>query len=72
MFVATLRNSLTAKLLLAFASTVILSTESHGTHDRVLLSGGSGILQGLSDPLYLWLFKADLLFDAMKRAEDTN
>jgi hypothetical protein len=34
-----------AKLLLAFASTVILGSESHGSHDLILLSGGSGSLQ---------------------------
>jgi hypothetical protein len=37
--------SLTAKLLLAFASIVILASESHGTHDLILLSDGSGNLQ---------------------------
>jgi hypothetical protein len=35
---------LTAKLLLALASTVILGSESRGTHDHILLSGGSGSL----------------------------
>jgi hypothetical protein len=34
--------SLTAKFLLAFASTVILDSESRGTHDLTLRSGGSG------------------------------
>jgi hypothetical protein len=33
---------MTAKLLLALASTVILGSESHGIHDRNLLSDGSG------------------------------
>jgi hypothetical protein len=33
---------LTAKLLLALASTVIFDSESHGTVDRILLSEGSG------------------------------
>jgi hypothetical protein len=36
---------LTAKLLLALASTVILGSESHGTHEHILVSGGSGCLQ---------------------------
>jgi hypothetical protein len=35
----------TAKLLLALASTVILGSESHGTHDHVLLCHESGSLQ---------------------------
>jgi hypothetical protein len=29
------------KLLLALASTMIFGSESHGTHDHILLSGGS-------------------------------
>jgi hypothetical protein len=33
---------LTAKLLPVLASTVILSSESHGTHENILLSYGSG------------------------------
>jgi hypothetical protein len=33
------------KLLLALASTLIRGSESHGTHDHVLLSDGSGSLQ---------------------------
>jgi hypothetical protein len=41
----TLTDWLTAKLLLAVASTVILGSESHRTHDHILLSGGSGSLQ---------------------------
>jgi hypothetical protein len=36
---------LTIKLLLALASTAILGSEAHGTHDHILLSEGSGILQ---------------------------
>jgi hypothetical protein len=36
---------LTAELLLALASTVILGSESHETHDRILLSDGRGSLQ---------------------------
>jgi hypothetical protein len=39
---------LTAKLLLALASTVILGSESHRTHDHILLSDGSGSLQSLA------------------------
>jgi hypothetical protein len=42
-----LTDCLTAKLLLALASTVILGSESHRTHDRILLSDGSGSLQTL-------------------------
>jgi hypothetical protein len=42
---------LTAKLLLALASTVILGSESHGTHDYILLSDGSGSLQNNSCPV---------------------
>jgi hypothetical protein len=38
---------LTAKLLLALASTVIFGYESHGTHGHILLSDGSGSLQTL-------------------------
>jgi hypothetical protein len=34
-----------SKLLLALASTAILGSESHGTHDHILLSDGSGRLQ---------------------------
>jgi hypothetical protein len=34
-----------AKLLLVFVSTVIIGTESHGTHDHILLSDVSGSLQ---------------------------
>jgi hypothetical protein len=33
------------KLLLALSSKVILGSESHGTHDHILLSDGSGILK---------------------------
>jgi hypothetical protein len=36
---------LLAKLLLALASTVILGSESHGTHDHILHSDGFGSLQ---------------------------
>jgi hypothetical protein len=36
---------LTAELLLALASTVILGSKSHGTHDHILLSDSSGSLQ---------------------------
>jgi hypothetical protein len=36
------------KSLLALASTVILGSESHGTHDHTFLSDGSGSLQTLS------------------------
>lgn len=56
MLVTLLHNSLTAKLLLPLASTMIPAIESHGTHDHILLSGGSGILQLLSNgrvPFYL-------------------
>jgi hypothetical protein len=38
-------SGLVAKLLLTFASTVILGCEFHGTHDHILLSDGSGSLQ---------------------------
>jgi hypothetical protein len=38
---------LTAKLLLGLASTVILGSESHRTHDQILLPDGSGSLQTL-------------------------
>jgi hypothetical protein len=34
-----------SKLLLAIASTGIHGSESHGTHDHILLSDGSGSLQ---------------------------
>jgi hypothetical protein len=34
-----------SKLLVALASTVILGSESHGTHDHILLSDGSGSLK---------------------------
>jgi hypothetical protein len=36
---------LISKLLLALASTVILGSDSHGTHDHILLPDGSGSLQ---------------------------
>jgi hypothetical protein len=35
---------LTAKLLLALASTLILGSESYGTHDHIVLSDLSGSL----------------------------
>jgi hypothetical protein len=38
-------QTLTAKLLLALAITVILGFESRGTHDHILLSDGSRSLQ---------------------------
>jgi hypothetical protein len=38
----------TAKILLGLASTVILRSESHGTHDHTLLPDGSVSLQSLS------------------------
>jgi hypothetical protein len=34
-----------SKLLLVFASTVILGSGSHGTHDHILLSDGSASIQ---------------------------
>jgi hypothetical protein len=34
-----------SKLLLVLASTVILGSESHGTHGHILKSDGSGSLQ---------------------------
>jgi hypothetical protein len=37
--------NLTTKLLVALASTMILGSESHGTHGHILLSDGSGSLQ---------------------------
>jgi hypothetical protein len=36
---------LTIKFLLALASRIILGSESHGTHDHILVSHGSGSLQ---------------------------
>jgi hypothetical protein len=45
---------LTAKLLLALASKVILGSKSHGTHYHILLPDGSGSLHSLT-PLWLWL-----------------
>jgi hypothetical protein len=42
-----LKVLLPAKLLLALSSTVILDSESHGTHGHILLSDGSGSLQTL-------------------------
>jgi hypothetical protein len=36
------KDDLTAKLLRVLASTVILGSESHGTHDYILLPDGSG------------------------------
>jgi hypothetical protein len=56
--ISRLTHWLTAKLLLALASTVTLGSESHGTHDHVLLSDGSGSLQTtlpLTDKLLLAL-----------------
>jgi hypothetical protein len=41
----TLAYCLTAKLLLALASIMILGSESRGIHDHILLSDGSGNLQ---------------------------
>jgi hypothetical protein len=38
-------NYLTAKLLLALTSTVTPGSESHETHDLILISDGSGSLQ---------------------------
>jgi hypothetical protein len=43
---------LTAKLLVAHASTVILGSEPHGTHDHTLLSDGCGSLQTLASLIY--------------------
>jgi hypothetical protein len=40
-----LTDQLTAKLLLALASTVILGSKSHGTHNHISMSDGSGSLQ---------------------------
>jgi hypothetical protein len=37
-------SDLTAKLLRVLASSVILGSESHGTHDHILLPDGSGSL----------------------------
>jgi hypothetical protein len=44
---------LTAKLLLAFASTMILSSKPHGTHDNILLPDVSGSLQTLNSKFHL-------------------
>jgi hypothetical protein len=41
-----LTDFLAPKLLLALASTVALDHEAHRTHDHILLSDGSVILQG--------------------------
>jgi hypothetical protein len=38
-------NFLTAELLLVFASTAVLGSEPHGTHDYTLPSDGSGNFQ---------------------------
>jgi hypothetical protein len=46
---------LTAKLLLALISTVILGSESHVTHDHILLSDSSGSLI----QWFLYSFSAD-------------
>jgi hypothetical protein len=40
-----------SKLLMGLASTVILSSESHKTHDHILLSDGSGSLQTTASAL---------------------
>jgi hypothetical protein len=48
----------TAKLLLALSSTVIPGSESHGTHDHVLVSDGSGSLQTI-----LLVLKAEFLLN---------
>jgi hypothetical protein len=44
---AWLPDCLTAKLLLVLASSVVLDSESHGTHDHILLSDDSRSLQTL-------------------------
>jgi hypothetical protein len=59
----------TAKLLLALASTVIFCSVSHWTYDRILFYDGSGSLQtstfvsnevtAESDSLYDWRFAAN-------------
>jgi hypothetical protein len=49
---------LPANFLLVLASTVILGSESHGTHDHILLSDGSGsLLNTLSYPCSSHHFK---------------
>jgi hypothetical protein len=40
-----LTDGLTAKFLMALASTVIVGSDPHGTHDHIFLSDGSGSLQ---------------------------
>jgi hypothetical protein len=52
---------LSGKLLLALASTVILGSKFHGTHDQILLSDGSGSLQNslLSGLASLYNFGSD-------------
>jgi hypothetical protein len=47
-----LHSRLSAKLVLTLASTVILSSESYGTHDHILLSGGSGSLRILPSEIH--------------------
>jgi hypothetical protein len=51
-------NLLTAKLLLALAITVILGFESHGTHDHISLSDGSGP-PNLGDKVSVFMFPSD-------------
>jgi hypothetical protein len=50
-------------LLLALASTVTLGSESHGTHDHILLSDGSGSLPDSLNfkPEVLVIFVAGLI-----------
>jgi hypothetical protein len=55
-------RSLIVKLLLALASTAVLGSESHGTHDLILLFDGSFMQpesQTESELLYDWRFTAN-------------
>jgi hypothetical protein len=59
---------LTAKLLLDLASIVILGSESHGTHDHILLSDGSvSLLRTGSRQIYMYHRALNANFKASER-----
>jgi hypothetical protein len=55
-----------SKLLLLLASTVVLGSESHGTHGHILHPGGSGSLQtSLLHSITIYVIHHTLLMKAM-------
>jgi hypothetical protein len=60
-----------AKLLLALARTMCLGSKSRGTHDHILLSGGSGSYLNLRESIAT-CFQADFFLHLFFDIEDAG